>query len=127
MYWYWKVLQKYADFSGRAQRMEYWYFYLFTALITLALAILDVLIGSFDRAAGVGVLSGLYSLAVLIPNLAVTIRRLHDTNRSGWWFLIVLVPIVGGIVLIIFLLQDSTPGVNQYGANPKESRNTLAA
>lgn len=127
MYWYWMVLQKYAVFSGRAQRKEYWIFYLLTVLITLALAILDMLIGSFDKASGIGVLSGLYSLAILIPNLAVTVRRLHDTNRSGWWFFIVLVPLLGGILLLIFLAQDGTPGENQYGANPKEVMNTLAA
>ena len=127
MYWYMMALQKYAVFSGRAQRKEYWYFYLFTVLITLALAILDMLIGSFDKVSGVGLLSGLYSLAVLIPNLAVTVRRLHDTGRSGWWFLIVLVPFIGGIVLLIFLVQDSTPGTNQYGANPKEATTTLEA
>lgn len=127
MYWYMLALQKYAVFSGRAQRKEYWYFYLFTVLITLALAILDMLIGSFDKVSGVGVLSGLYSLAVLIPNLAVTVRRLHDTNRSGWWFLVVLVPFIGGIVLLVFLVQDSTPGPNQYGANPKEAMTTLEA
>ena len=127
MYWYMMALQKYAVFSGRAQRKEYWYFYLFSVLITLALAILDMLIGSFDKVSGVGVLSGLYSLAVLIPNLAVTVRRLHDTGRSGWWFLIVLVPFIGGIVLLIFLVQDSMPGTNQYGANPKEATTTLEA
>jgi uncharacterized membrane protein YhaH (DUF805 family) len=127
MYWYMMALQKYAVFTGRAQRKEYWYFYLFSVLITLALAILDMLIGSFDKVSGVGVLSGLYSLAVLIPNLAVTVRRLHDTGRSGWWFLIVLVPFIGGIVLLIFLVQDSMPGTNQYGANPKEATTTLEA
>jgi len=127
MYWYMIALQKYAVFTGRAQRKEYWYFYLFSVLITLALAILDMLIGSFDKVSGVGVLSGLYSLAVLIPNLAVTVRRLHDTGRSGWWFLIVLVPFIGGIVLLIFLVQDSMPGTNQYGANPKEATTTLEA
>ena len=127
MYWYWMVLQKYAVFSGRAQRKEYWIFYLLTVLITLALAILDMLIGSFDKASGIGVLSGLYSLAILIPNLAVTVRRLHDTNRSGWWFFIVLVPLLGGILLLIFLVQDGTPGENRYGANPKEAMSTLEA
>jgi uncharacterized membrane protein YhaH (DUF805 family) len=127
MYWYMMALHKYAVFTGRAQRKEYWFFYLFTVLITLGLAILDMLIGSFDRVTGVGVLSGLYSLAVLIPNLAVTVRRLHDTNRSGWWFFIVLVPFIGGIVLFIFLVQDSTPGENQYGANPKAAMNTFEA
>lgn len=127
MYWYFMALQKYAVFSGRAQRKEYWYFYLFSVLITLTLAILDIQIGTFDRAAGAGVLSGLYSLAVLIPNLAVTVRRLHDTNRSGWWFLIVLVPFIGGIILLVFLVQDGTPGDNQYGANPKKVMNTFEA
>jgi uncharacterized membrane protein YhaH (DUF805 family) len=127
MYWYMQALQKYAVFSGRARRKEYWLFYLFNIIFTLGLAILDVLLGSFDRASGIGVLSGLYSLGVLIPNLAVTVRRLHDTDHSGWWLLILLVPFVGGIVLLIFMLIDSMPGDNQYGPNPKSASNTIAA
>ena len=71
------------------------------------------------------VVTGLYSLAVMIPSMAVSFRRLHDTNRSGWWVLIALVPIIGGIVLLVFMVQDSQPNENQYGSNPKAATATM--
>lgn len=120
MNWYLDVLKKYAVFNGRARRKEYWYFALFNILISIILAILDNMLGSFSTAAGMGLLGGIYALAIFIPGLAVSIRRLHDTGRSGWWLLILLIPLVGAIVLLIFMLQDSTPGENAYGENPKE-------
>ena len=119
MNWYLEVLKKYAVFSGRARRKEYWMFFLFNLIITLVLALIDSLMGTFSPQAGLGLLSGLYSLAVLIPSIAVTVRRLHDTGRSGWWILIGLIPFIGGIVLLIFMVLDSEPGANQYGPNPK--------
>ncbi len=119
MHWYLDVLKKYAVFSGRARRSEYWYFVLFSAIVSLLLAILDGVVGSFSSGAGMGVLGGLYSLGVLIPSLAVTVRRLHDRSRSGWWLLIGLIPLIGSIVILIFLVQDSVPEDNSYGANPK--------
>ena len=115
MNWYLAVLKKYAVFNGRAQRKEYWLFFLFNIIIAFVLGFIDGLIGSQ------GVLGLLYSLAVLIPSIAVSIRRLHDTERSGWWLLIGLIPLIGAIVLLVFMVQDSKPGQNQYGANPKES------
>lgn len=120
MNWYLEVLKKYAVFNGRAQRSEYWFFFLFNIIISIVLSVLDVMTGLFDPASGVGVLSSLYMLAVLIPGIAVSVRRLHDTGRSGWWLLIALVPLIGVIVLIVFMVIDSTPGANEYGANPKE-------
>lgn len=113
MNWYIEVLKKYAVFDGRAHRSEYWMFVLFNVIITIVLGLIDRLLGIS------GVLSGIYGLAVLIPGIAVSIRRLHDTNRSGWWLLISLVPVIGTIVLIVFMVQDSQPGTNQYGPNPK--------
>ena len=113
MNWYLQVLKNYAVFSGRAHRTEYWMFFLVNLIVTLALYIIEALVG------GPGVLGGLYSLAVLIPTLAVSARRLHDTNRSGWWLLIGLIPVIGSIVLLVFMVQDSQPGENQYGLNPK--------
>jgi uncharacterized membrane protein YhaH (DUF805 family) len=83
------------------------------------LGIIDGVTGLVSAEAGIGLLSGLYTLAVLIPSMAVPVRRLHDTNRSGWWLLISLVPLVGAIVLLVFLVLDSHPGENQYGSNPK--------
>lgn len=120
MNWYLKVLKKYAVFSGRARRKEYWYFILFNILINIILSVVDGLTGNFDPATNMGLLSGVYTLAILIPSIAVSVRRLHDTGRKGWWILISLVPLIGAIVLLIFLVQNSKPGQNQYGENPKE-------
>lgn len=119
MNWYIEVLKKYAVFNGRARRKEYWYYYLFYMLIYIVLIIIDVVAGTFSAEAGMGLLSGIYTLAVLIPSIAVGVRRLHDTNRSGWWLFIGLIPIIGAIVLIVFLASDSKPEENQYGPNPK--------
>jgi len=114
MEWYLTALQKYAVFGGRARRKEYWYFVLFNFLISLILGFIDGLLG-LTLEGGLGVLGGIYSLAVLIPGIAVTIRRLHDTGRSGWWLLLVFIPLVGPIILIVFLVGGSQPGTNQYG------------
>ena len=119
MNWYLEVLKKYAVFSGRARRKEYWYFVLFNIIISIVLVMIDSMTGSFSAEGGMGLLSGIYTLAVLIPSVAVSVRRLHDTNRSGWWLLISLVPLIGGFVLLVFLVFDSEPEENQYGANPK--------
>jgi uncharacterized membrane protein YhaH (DUF805 family) len=121
MNWYLEVLKKYAVFSGRARRKEYWFFVLFNIIIGLALTFIDFSTGLYDVETEIGLLSSLYSLAVLVPGIAVTIRRLHDTSRTGWWFLIAFVPIIGVIVLLVFMAFDSTPGDNQYGPNPKDA------
>ena len=121
MNWYLEVLKKYAVFSGRARRKEYWFFFLFNFIISIVLAVIDGVTGSFSPEAGMGLLGGIYTLAVLIPGIAVSVRRLHDTDRSGWWLLIGAVPLIGAIVLLVFMVQDSKSGQNQYGANPKEA------
>lgn len=121
MNWYLEVLRKYAVFSGRARRKEYWFFLLFNLLIMFGLAFIDVASGFYNEELGAGLLSGLYVLAVLLPSLGVSIRRLHDTDRSGWWLLLGLVPLVGSIVLIIFFALDGTPGKNRFGDSPKAS------
>lgn len=120
MNWYLDVLKKYAEFSGRARRKEYWMFALFNLIIFVALMIFSAVIASMDESLGMigSLLILVYSLAILLPGLAVAVRRLHDTGRSGWWFLIAFVPF-GGIVLLVFTVQDSAPGENQYGKNPK--------
>lgn len=117
MSWYLEVLKKYAVFSGRARRREYWFFALFHSLAILVLVLIDFAIGISEE--GIGILSGLYILGTFVPALAVTVRRLHDTGRSGWWILLQIVPLVGAIVLLVFSLQDSHPGANQYGESPK--------
>jgi uncharacterized membrane protein YhaH (DUF805 family) len=117
--WYLQALKKYAVFGGRSRRMEYWYFVLFNIIVSIVLGVIDGLLGTSGSYAGAGLLSGIYGLAVLIPSLAVTVRRLHDIDRSGWWILIALVPLIGVIVLLVFALLEGTPGDNQYGPNPK--------
>jgi len=111
MNYYLEAFRKFADFKGRARRSEYWYFMLFH-MIALVVAI------GIDSMIGFPVVYGLYALASLIPNLAVAARRLHDGGRSAWWILISLVPLIG-LVLIFFLCQDSVPGENKWGPNPK--------
>ena len=108
---------KYADFNGRASRSEYWYFFLFTILATIALSMIG-------RPMHLMMLSTVFSLATLLPSLAVGARRLHDTNRSGWMLLIGLIPLVGWIVLIVFLVQEPKEP-NQYGAAPDASSGVL--
>ena len=120
MKWFLAALtQKYATFEGRARRREYWYFVLFYCLALVALAIVDGITGTFDEEVGIGLLSGLFALATFIPAISVAVRRLHDTNRSGWWLLIGVIPLVGSIVMLVFTLQDSQPGANRFGPNPK--------
>ncbi|HQU47960.1 MAG TPA: DUF805 domain-containing protein [Casimicrobiaceae bacterium] len=121
MNWYLMALRKYADFGGRSRRSEYWYFVLFVVLIEIVLMGVERVLGLGSGSHGYGALSGLFALAMFIPHLAVGARRLHDTGRSGWWLLIGFVPIIGFIVLIVFFVQDGTPGSNAFGPNPKES------
>ena len=121
MNWYLYVLKNYATFSGRARRKEYWMFFLISALISIVLTLLDILLGTYSVEYEAGLFSGLYSLLILIPSIAVVVRRLHDTDRSGWWILISLIPLIGVIVLFVFMCLDSQPGTNRFGANPKEA------
>jgi uncharacterized membrane protein YhaH (DUF805 family) len=118
MNWYLEVLRKYAVFSGRARRKEYWMFFLFNLIIFFVLGLIEGFLRIAPQISG-SVLATIYALGVLIPGIAVGVRRLHDTNRSGWWLLISLVPLIGAIVILVFMVQDSQPGDNQYGQNPK--------
>ena len=106
------ITKNYVNFSGRARRKEYWMFNLFNIIACVVVMLLD----SFMELNNVLIL--IYVLAILIPSYAVTVRRLHDTGKSGWWLLLMFVPF-GNIILLIFCLIDSTPGPNQYGENPK--------
>ena len=142
--WYLEVLRKYAVFSGRARRKEFWFFYLTSLIVALVLTVLDIALGTMHWETGHGLFVSLHSLAIFLPNLAVTIRRLHDTDRSGWWILLILpivvayligkdmsesasivigittiVGVIGFVVLLVFMVMDGNPGDNQYGPNPK--------
>jgi uncharacterized membrane protein YhaH (DUF805 family) len=105
-------LKKYAVFDGRARRKEYWIFFLFNIVIAIVLNFVEAIVG------GPGILGMLYALAVLLPGVGVSIRRLHDTGRSGWWLLICLIPPIG-LVIIYFMALEGEPGSNMYGPNPK--------
>ena len=113
MGWYLTVIRQYVVFSGRSRRQEYWIFTLISTIISIALSVVDGIAGN------PGILQGIYALAVVLPSLGVGIRRLHDTGRSAWWLLIVLIPILGWIALIVFYATDGEPGENRYGPNPK--------
>ena len=106
-------------FYGRASRSEYWYFVLFNIIVSFILGAIDYSLGFYDVETHASLLSGIYSLLVILPSLGVTVRRLHDTDRSGWWIFISLIPLIGAIVLLIFLVQDSQPEQNRFGVNPK--------
>jgi uncharacterized membrane protein YhaH (DUF805 family) len=124
LHWYPEVLKKYAVFSGRAGRPEYWWFALASAIISL---LLTILVGvAISGAAGQGI-SALYSLAVLLPTIGVGIRRLHDTNHSGWWMLIGLIPVVGWIWVIILYASRGNEGPNRYGPPPGAAASTMGA
>jgi uncharacterized membrane protein YhaH (DUF805 family) len=115
-----------SEFGGRSRRKEYWYFVLFNTLICFAIMLIGAFIASLAGATADSIgmaanVAGLiYSLAVMSPSLAVSIRRLHDTDHSGWWLLIPIIPILGSIVLLVFLVMDGQPGKNRFSPNPKQ-------
>ncbi len=113
------ALKRFAEFSGRSRRREYWMFVLFNILFSIAAVAIDSMMSGGTMQGG-GIVSGLYSLAVLVPSLAVAVRRLHDVGKSGWFLLIVLIPLIGAIWLLVLLATDGQPGTNKWGANPKE-------
>ncbi|MEL6592117.1 MAG: DUF805 domain-containing protein [Bacteroidota bacterium] len=121
MEWYLKALRQYADFRGRARRKEYWMYILFHLMFICAFVFLGVVfenyMGSFSLSP---MLLGIYVLGTIIPTFAVLVRRLHDTNRSGWNFLIRFIPLIGDILLLVFLVDEGDPGPNRYGPDPKE-------
>lgn len=119
MSWYVDALKKYAVFNGRSRRREYWVFSLCNLMVFVVFVVIQGLRLGMAAELAMAVIETLFFLAVLIPALAVAVRRLHDTGRSGWWLLIGFVPIVGLVVLIVFLVLDSQTGENQYGPNPK--------
>ncbi len=124
MHWYLTVLKNYAVFKGRARRKEFWFFILIDTVIYTLLSIVDIvsdviIYGEWSSETSVGFASTCYVLLTLIPRIALTVRRLHDTGKSGFWLFSLLVPPVGIIVLFVFSLLDSDSGDNKYGQNPK--------
>ena len=113
------LTKKYACFSGRARRQEFWLFVLFNIIASIIINVIAVALVGVTGVTAFAFLGTIYTLAVLIPGFAVLFRRLHDTGRSGWWWLIGFIPLIGIIVLIVFCCLDSQPGENQYGPNPK--------
>lgn len=115
MQWYLKVLKNYAGFQGRASRQEYWMFQLFNVSIYGVL----LLLATASESNFLSVLMVIYYLGIIVPSLAVSVRRLHDIGKSGWAILVSLIPFVGGILLLVWSCTDSQPNDNQYGPNPK--------
>jgi len=112
-----EALTKYAEFSGRSRRKEYWLFMLMTIIVTMVLAAIDITIDTFDYEIGMGTLSGIFILIIFIPSLAVSVRRLHDTDRTGWWMLASVIPIIN-LIVMVFMCLKGTDGSNQYGSDP---------
>jgi uncharacterized membrane protein YhaH (DUF805 family) len=127
MEWATLPLKKYADFSGRARRKEYWSFFLLCLAGAIVLSVIEGILGLGGMVGGLyGPLTTLFMLALLVPSIAVGVRRLHDTDRSGWWMLIAFVPLVGGIILLVFYVLEGTRGPNQYGPDPKSGEGAAA-
>jgi uncharacterized membrane protein YhaH (DUF805 family) len=121
MKYYLLALKKYAEFRGRSNRPEYWYFVLFNIIFAIAAIILDSMLGLNFPGIPYGYLYMAYAIALLLPGLSAGVRRLHDTNRSGWYILLSLIPLIGGIWLLVLLAQEGTHGDNQYGPDPNGS------
>lgn len=120
MEWMTLPFRRFAEFSGRSRRKEYWMFTLLLVIVNVIVGIIETSLG-LAGTLGYGPLSLVVMLAILVPSIAVSVRRLHDTGRSGWWLLLVFLPIIGGLVLLIFFVLEGTKGPNEYGPDPKGS------
>lgn len=120
MQWFIKVIKNFS-FSGRARRKEYWFFFLFAVVIAFFLGLLDSMIGTYSNKAELGIFGGVFMLGILIQAIAVGVRRLHDTGRSGWWLLINFVPVVGWIIVLVLMVLAGHPGANAYGPDPRQT------
>jgi len=116
--------QRYVDCKGRSTRAEYWWWALFTSAVALILIPIDIISGTHSLLWGMGLLGGLFSLATIIPSLAVGVRRLHDINRTGWWMLLWLVPEIGWVVLIVWAIERGNKGLSKYGSDPRQPTST---
>ena len=119
MNWWLAAMKKYVDFSGRARRKEYWMFILFNLIFGVVALVLDFMLGSVNENLGYGLFYFLFSLGIILPTWSVTVRRLHDVGKSGWWLFICLIPFIGGLWLFILTVTDSQADTNRYGISPK--------
>ena len=119
MEWMMMPLQRYADFSGRSRRKEYWMFFLFVIIVALVLGIIEGVLGLTGMIGPYGPLTALFLLGIIIPGIAVQVRRFHDQDKTGWFVLLGLIPIVGGLIVLVFMCLEGTRGPNQYGPDPK--------
>ncbi|MFK7843569.1 MAG: DUF805 domain-containing protein [Sphingorhabdus sp.] len=132
MEWMLMPLRRYADFSGRSRRKEYWMFALFNIIVMIGLGAIGAMLGGFPENDSAGTslggglmfgLVGLYALAVFVPSLAVQVRRFHDQDKSGWFVLLGFIPYIGGIIVFVFMCLDGNKGENRFGQDPKMNQN----
>ncbi len=119
MEWMTMPLRRYAEFSGRSRRKEYWMFVLLMLIVGIVVGMVEAALGLTGALGPYGPLSLLIGLATLVPSISVSVRRLHDTGRSGWWLLLIFLPIIGSIMLLIFFVLEGHKGPNEYGPDPK--------
>lgn len=120
MEWMTLPLKRYADFQGRSRRKEYWMFILLIVVVAVVLSIVEGILGLSGMVGGVyGPITTLFLLAIIIPSLAVQVRRFHDQDKSGWFVLIGLIPLIGGLIVLVFMCLEGTPGPNRFGDDPK--------
>jgi uncharacterized membrane protein YhaH (DUF805 family) len=123
--WALMPLKRYADFSGRSRRKEYWFFALGVFVVAILLSIIEGMAGLSGMVAGAyGPLTAIFFLAIIVPAIAVQVRRFHDQDKSGWWVLIGLVPLIGGLVVLVFMFLEGTKGPNRFGPDPKDEAST---
>ena len=122
MHWYIQALKRFADFKGRSRRKEYWIFALFNVLFSIITTLIDNAFGTDSFVYYLGLFSLLYGLFVFIPFLAVSVRRLHDTGKTGWMLLIAIIPILGALWLLVLFATEGTRGTNMYGPDPKAKK-----
>ncbi len=122
MSWYIQTLKRFADFKGRSRRKEYWMFALFNVIISIATTLIDYAFGTDSFVYYIGLFSMLYGLFIFIPFLAVSVRRLHDTGKTGWMLLIAIIPILGALWLLVLFATEGTRGTNMYGTDPKANQ-----
>jgi uncharacterized membrane protein YhaH (DUF805 family) len=121
-------LRNYVTFTGRASRSELWYFILFVVIASIVANLIDYFVFGTGRNGSIGIVSAIVSLALLLPSIAVEVRRLHDLDRSGWWLLLALIPLIGAIILIVWFCMPGTPGANRFGEPPQTAgRMAMAA